>query len=408
VTPSHVEQRAVPAAVASPSTGRDGSVPPGGDERPTALSRLLARLRAAAPALVGYAAVRAFGLLVLALYAQHADRSLPALLGANDGQWYLGIAANGYDTSITYDQDGLVNTNVAFFPLFPALIRLVSVLGVPPLAAGVAIAALCGLAAAWGIYAVGAHLHSRQLGVLLAVLWGALPHAIVQNMVYAESVFTALCAWALWCVLTRRWVLAGVLTAAAGLTRPTAVALIATVGLACAVAVARRDGWRPWLGALVAPVGVLGYWAWCAAALNRPDGWFWMQREGWKSQTDFGSSAVRQLAQIATKEHRLAYYLTTLVLVLAVALVVLVAFDRRWPWPVLVFGVLLLVVTLISGGNYYHAKARFLIPAFTLLIPVAIGLVNTSRLTRYVVLATLTGLSAWYGSYLLLVWNRSP
>ena len=62
----------------------------------------------------------------------------------------------------------------------------------------------------------------------------------------------------------------------------------------------------------------------------------------------------------------------------------------------------------MTGGNYYHAKARFLIPAFTLLIPVAAGLVNTSRSTRYVVLATLTALSAWYGNYLLLVWYRSP
>ena len=167
--------------------------------------RLADAVRAAAPALAGYLAVRLAGLLVLAALADRANRSLPRLLGRYDGVWYLGLAANGYDTSITYDADGLVNTNIAFFPLYPALVRLVSVVGVPPLYAGVLVAGLAGLAAAWGIYAVGARLHSRQLGIVLAIVWGALPHAVVENMVYTESLFTALCAWAIWAVLSGRW-----------------------------------------------------------------------------------------------------------------------------------------------------------------------------------------------------------
>jgi hypothetical protein len=368
-----------------------------------------AAVRAAAPALAGYLAVRLVGLLVLAALAERAGRSLPALLGRYDGVWYLGIAADGYDTSITYDADGLVNTNIAFFPLFPALIRTVSALGVPPLAAGILVAGAAGLAAAWGIYAVGARLHSRQLGIVLAVTWGALPHAVVQNMVYTESLFTALCAWAIWAVLGGRWLLAGVLTIGAGLTRPTAIALVGAVGLAALVAIVRRrDGWRPWAAAVLAPLGVLGYWGWCAVALGRPDAWFWMQHEGWRSELDFGRTTARSILATVTSGQQFAIYATTIVLGLAAVLAVVLILDRRWPLVVVAFGAAMVALVALEGGNYYHAKGRFLVPAFVLLVPVAMGLVRASRGTRYAVLVTLAGLSAWYGGYLLLIWTRSP
>ena len=45
---------------------------------------------------------------------------------------------------------------------------------------------------------------------------------------------------------------------------------------------------------------------------------------------------------------------------------------------------------------------------FVLLIPVGAALTKASRTTRYAVLVTMAGLSAWYGGYLLLVWTRSP
>jgi hypothetical protein len=68
----------------------------------------------------------------------------------------------------------------------------------------------------------------------------------------------------------------------------------------------------------------------------------------------------------------------------------------------------MVALVAVEGGNYYHAKGRFLLPAFVLLIPVAAALVKASRTTRYAVLVTLTALSAWFGAYLLLVWTRSP
>jgi hypothetical protein len=371
-------------------------------------------VRGALPAVAAYVAVRLVGLLALAVFGQKLGRSFGSLLMEWDAAGYVGVAERGYDTSITYVGDQLVNTNIAFFPLFPALIRVVSAVGISPWWSGVIIASLAGLAAACGIAMVGARLYSRRVGLLLAVLWGALPHAVVENMVYTESLFTALCAWALWAVLDRRWILAGTLTTLAGLTRPTAVALIAAVGVACVVAIVKqgaqwRDGgWRPWAGAVIAPAGYVGYLVWCAVALGRPDAYFWMQSRGWDTYIDFGYTTVHELGITATHASPLAMYVTSAILVLAVVLFVLLFVDRSAALALLIFAGLLLLTVLVQGGNYYYAKARFLLPAFPLLIPIATGLAAARDHVRYVVLGLLIAVSAWYGAYLTLTWHLSP
>ncbi|MGV9804472.1 hypothetical protein [Micromonospora chersina] len=88
---------------------------------------------------------------------------------------------------------------------------------------------------------------SRRVGLTLVALWALLPHAVVQNMAYTETIFTALVAWTLYALLRRQWLTAGLLCLVAGLSRPTATTVAAAVGLTALVAIVRRqDGWRPW------------------------------------------------------------------------------------------------------------------------------------------------------------------
>lgn len=229
---------------------------------------------------------------------------------------------------------------------------------------GVLLSWVASLVAAWGIHAVGAHLHDRRTGVLLAVLWGLLPHAVVQSMAYTESIFTAFAAWCLLATLRRRWVAAGMLALSAGLTRPTAVAVIAVVLLAALLAVVRRrDGWRPWAALALAPAGWVGYVGWVGVRAGRPDGWFHIQGVGWQSRWDGGGYTVRTAAErLIVPQTPFDIYLVTAVLLLAGALFALCLLDRQ-AWQLLLFSGLMLAVTLGSAG-YYHAKARFLLPAF--------------------------------------------
>ncbi|WP_341720159.1 hypothetical protein QQG74_10805 [Micromonospora sp. FIMYZ51] len=374
------------------------------DDRPG--GRLAGFRRAIAlawPALLGYAVVRAIGLLTLAVWGAARDARFERLIGARaDAGWYLRIAEHGYDSGEQLHSD------LAFFPLYPQLVSWLTPLS--PLTmrgTAIAIAWIASLAAAWGLFAVGHHLYGRRTGVLLALVWGALPHAVVQSMAYTESLFTALAAWSLYGVLTRRWLVAGVLCLLAGLTRPTAVALIAVVALAALVALARRQGgWRALAALLLAPLGWLGYLAWVGQHTGQPLRWFEIQGEGWGSRFDFGAGSLATVRGALDEPSGLQWYMVAAVVVAAVTLFVLTILDRQ-PWPLLLYSGLLLVVTLGSSG-YPYAKARFLLPAFALLLPVALGLARTTRPRAAVALAALTALSAYYGGYLLLIWTASP
>ncbi len=374
------------------------------------VARIAAAFRFAGPALLVYAVVRLIGLIVLWIFARHQGVHVMDILARHfDSVWYVNTAQHGYDASLHNKPDGtLATTNLTFFPLFPGLIALVKTITfLPAPVAGVLVAWIAGFVAAWGIFAVGNHLADRRTGIVLVALWGVLPHAVVESMAYTETLFTAIVAWALFAVLRRRWLIAGGLTLLAGLTRPTATPLIAAVCLAALVAlIRRRDGWRPWVAMLVAPLGYIGYIAWVGHRLGRLDGYFYIQKNAWHITFDGGADTSRTLGTVLTKAEPLSLYVSVVVVAIAIALLVLAFLDRQ-PWPLLVYALTMIVLAL-GVSQYFWAKGRYLIPAFTLLIPVAIGLAKTRPRTMIVVLALLALISAWYGVYLSLVWKSSP
>ncbi|WP_225822197.1 glycosyltransferase family 39 protein [Streptomyces naphthomycinicus] len=200
-------------------------------------------LRRAVPALLGYAAVRALGLAVLAAWSAARGKSAYTLLTARwDSLWYSRVAELGYGYEVRLP-NGDVHSNLAFFPLLPWLERLLH--AVAPLSyadAGFVVSLLASLAAATGVYAVAEHVYGSRVGVCAVLLWAVLPVGVVQSMAYSESLFTALAAWSLYAVLTGRWVSAGVLAALAGLTRPVGAAVVAAVWVAAVVSFGRERG----------------------------------------------------------------------------------------------------------------------------------------------------------------------
>ncbi|GAA4693648.1 hypothetical protein [Phytohabitans rumicis] len=368
------------------------------------------RLPAATPALLAYALVRIVGLLVLWAFAHGAGVDFWGLLNSRfDSVWYQQIAEHGYDAAIPLKPNGAFRpTNLAFFPLYPGL--LAALTAVTPLSApvaGLVVSWIAGIAAAWGIYAVGKEVRSHSVGVMLAVLWGLFPHAVVENMAYSETTFIALVAWSLYALLRRRWLTAGLLCAFAGLARPTANAIIAAVGLAALVAIFRRqDGWRPWVAIALAPLGYLGYLGYVAHRLGRLDGYFYLQREAWNIRFDGGVHTATSFGRVLTEESPFQFYTSTFLIVLAIALIALSIWDR-YPLPVLVYSVVAVLFVLGAAGAYY-GKGRYFIPVFTMLLPIAIGLAGARTRTRIVVLIFLTLASAWFGAYVTLDWPVSP
>ncbi len=387
--------------------------------RPSPGRTLRGLLHRAGPALLGYLAVRLLGTCVLMKWAHLQRHGLwPLLANRWDSRWYTGIADHGYAASL--DPSRFDACNLAFFPLYPVVVKAVA--GVTPgsrATIGLLVAVGCSLLAAWGIYAVGERLHGRRVGTVLAVLWGATPVAAVQWMGYTESLFTALVAWSLYAVLTDRWVTAGALCLLAGLTRPTGVALVAAVCVSAVVALwrLRRTGPAPMpldpdrnrirrivLGAVLAPLGWLAYVGWVGVRLGRADGYFAVQRQ-WRNEWDGGRETLRALRATLVHQSNPQLYLVvvSLVLIMSVVLFLLCLSGHR-SLPLLVFSGVLLVVVLGSGGVYFP-RARFLLPGFPLLLPLALALVGTRRRTALLCLSVAALGSAYFGAYMLLTYR---
>ncbi|MFF6867882.1 hypothetical protein [Streptomyces sp. NPDC012450] len=379
-------------------------MPPPRPVRLTRPVRPISPLRLARPsrplllALGGYAATRVIGLVVLAVAAAATgEDGLHRLKGRWDSVWYVRIAEHGYGYEAVLP-DGDVHSDLAFFPLLPALERgLSAVLPLDAAGAGLLVSWTAGLAAAWGVFRCGAHAFGPRTGVLLAVLWGVYPTAFVQSMAYTETLFTALAAWSLYAVLRDRWILAGLLCVAAGLTRPTAAALIAALGITALAALVRdrRLPARTVVGVLIAPLGWLGYVVYVGIREDSPTAYFEVQA-AWGNSIDGGLALARFVAGLPWP----AALGLTAALALLARLVVLCVRQRQ-PLPLLVYTIGVVLVSLV-GAAYFGSRPRLMMPAFGLLLPPAAALARLRTRAAVPVLAGLALASAAYGAFTLL------
>lgn len=370
-------------------------------------------LRRAAPALLGYAAVRALGLLVLALWSAARGTSWYTLLTARwDSLWYTRVAGLGYGYEVRLP-NGDVHSNLAFFPLLPWLERLVA--AVSPLSyadGGFLVGVLASLAAAGGIFAVAERLYGVRAGVCAVLLWAALPVGIVQSMAYTESLFTALAAWSLYAVLTGRWVTAGLLAACAGLTRPVGLAVVAAVWAAGCAALLRdrraapadRAGPREraalLLGAAVAPLGAAGYVLWVGHRTGRgPLGYLDVQA-GWRNGFDGGYAFARFVGGKFTALSTVPAGLALAVGVVLLVWLYVVCVRQRQPLALLVYAGVVTALALCAS-SYFGSKPRLLMPAFPLLLPLAQVLARLRTSRSAAVLGSLAVVSAVYGAFWL-------
>jgi hypothetical protein len=353
-------------------------------------------------ALASYAGVRVLGLVALAVGAALTGASAHERLTRWDAQWYAAIARDGYGLTRTVP-DGRQLSDLAFFPLFPLLERALGALsGTAYVDAGLALSLLAGLAAAACLHAIGTRLHDPRTGLLLVLLWAAVPVGIVQSMAYSEALFTALAAGAVLAALSRHWLLAGALAALAGLTRPVGLAVVAGVVVAAAVVLWRReDGLRPVLAVLLAPLGWLGYVAWVGVRLHDPLGYFTVAGR-WGNSFDGGVAYARWVGGFLGRGWPGPLLGVLLVLgTLAVVGLVVLGFRDRQPPVLLGYSVVLVALAFTTSG-YFGSKPRYLVPAFGLLLPLAVRLARARPVVTVAALAVLTVGSAVYGAVWLL------
>jgi hypothetical protein len=368
------------------------------------LARSAGRLYFAAAGV--YLAVRIVGVLVLAVLAARHDQTLLDRLAAWDGQWYLRLAQQGYAVlGGDVHGDPYPDASMAFFPLYPAFVATLGQLGLPLVAAGLVISAGAGVAASAALFRIGERVGGSRAGLLLVALWAGAPLAITQSMVMTESLFTALAAWALVGVLEFRWELAAGCTVFAGVTRSTAVALIAVVVVAAAVAAWKVTGsarWRVLGAAAVAPLGLAGYWTMVAVRTGSLTGWQDIELRGWGVRYDGGVDTAQYVWDVLTTD-RGTFQTLVVGIILAAAALAAVA-VRRLPWQLAAYAVGV-VVLVIGTAGIPATRPRFLVPAFVLLLPIALGLTCRRPATIAAVVAVWVLAGAWASGYALTAWR---
>ena len=366
-----------------------------------------------------FAGIRLLGVAVAAFLLGHGKYqlrhwSVVRWMRASDGGNYLAIAAHGY----TYPAGQLTHASVfAWFPGYPAAIDSIAWLpGVTLVSAGIVVTAIAGLAAAWGLTALGLKLTGDpRISLLMVAVWAVAPSSTVLSMIYAEALFCALAIWALVALVGQRWLTAGGLTLAAGTVRSTAVALIAAVGVAALIAViqavrARQPfarWWRPVAAVLLAPLGLLGYLGYVALATHRLDGWFWVENHTCHMTFDWGVSTLAVVRGTLLGEPGVPGVLVAGAII-AAALLTLWSLTERIPVYLHVYTLVVVFMALGTSANWISSKPRFLLPAVLLALPVARLLAPLRTSVLVPLICILAVATTWFGLYLLAIVGWAP
>jgi hypothetical protein len=353
----------------------------------------------------------------IALSQDGESRSLfDSLVRAGDGGWYQEIASDGYDTAADLSPELRVAcpdatetgclpdasdrvSNLAFFPLFPALIRAVSMVGIDPGLAALLIAASMSVVAAALIAMLARDFGGPRFGLIAVFLWGCWPANMVLSMGRPESLFTALAAGALLLAARGRLYWAAGVAAVCGLARFQALAVILPVVLAAWRAGLRSREWRvAAVASLVAPSGLIASLGFLGAPVGALNGWFAIQRT-WGSTADGGSEKARfvldnlwngdAVYQVA------AWTLVGACLLFAAGLII------RIPWTLSAYTAILLLGVLSQSAYHQHIM-RFLLVAFPLVFPAAWA---ARRWPGWVVVPTLVVIAVVSTAFQTQLWS---
>ena len=382
---------------------------------------VLANLKRARKALLVHIALRATGLAVMAVWAERKDiRPLEILGGRWDAVYYLHIAESGLTTPMASPSpcaSAGPSCQMAFFPVYPMMIRYTSyVTHLPMNWVAMGLALFASVIAAWGIFAVTDKIYGRRVALFTCALFAIVPAALVQSMAYTEPIFLALSVWALYAVMQRAWLTAGVLAFIAGATRPSGSAIVAAVVLAMVWEIIKwyrkRKGPRPPVGRMLAacalaPLGWFGYVGYVGYHFGRWDGYFELQRR-WGSVFDGGWDTLSNLKRTFTEVHTTLNHVTVSVTVVTAAVLFVMMTRRRRPPAVVWLFTAMVVLIAFGGAGFYFSKMRFLMPAFPLLFPFALALARAKKSTVLWIIGSATLASALFGGNLNFVWWGCP
>lgn len=280
-----------------------------------------------------------------------------------DSGWYLEVARHGYPGSVPEQAGQAVQSPLGFFPLYPLAVRAGHAVGLSYEVAAIAVTSLAGVAASVLLWRLVCHVSGARVADRAVALFCFFPGSLIFSLPYSEALMLALTIGALDAMMRERWILAGVLGALATATRPNAAAVIAACVWGSGMAVYRRREWRALAAPALAPLGLIGFFAFLAHHTGEADAYLRTQREGW-GQTLEPTSSLSTLVDFV--ERPLADTNVTVMVFGSVFLVaaLLLLVRSRPPGVLLVYTVAVMGMALLTPTM--GARPRFLLTAFPL------------------------------------------
>ena len=267
-----------------------------------------------------------------------------------DGAHYLAIAHDGYR-----------GANLAFFPLYPVLIRAVVTFAGNPVVAAIAISNVSLLVALAFLRRVSADVFDDGVASRAIFYTATFPTAVFFSAAYTESLFLALSVATFFYLRRRNWLIAGFLGGLAALTRVEGVLLLAPFAIevfehrralnASGMRLDRASRNAPAVGALMIVFGLVTfmllsallsgdplYFAHVQAHWNRHPAWPW-------------ASIERSLHEIVTSHDPPTLAVQSIELCFALATIALVVYGARLlPWSFTAYAACSLLVPLFTGS----------------------------------------------------------
>lgn len=324
---------------------------------------------------------------------------LPAWANAKshgwDTQWYTDIARRGYDWT-----KSVGTSPVAFFPLYPLLIRLGVILTHRSyLGVALAISNLCFLAGLQFLWRLARWEFDSEIAGRTVLYISLFPTALFFFAGYTESLFLFLSVATFYYLRRREWLVAGALGALASATRVTGILLL--VPFVYEYARYSNFSWRKLdtrgLGGLaLVPTGLLAYMVYLRSTVGDAFAFGHYQAAWQKVFTlRIWAGTVESIRQILVVQPRASFFevhnvINLVALVLFLASSVLVA--RRLPASYSLYLVAFWCVTLTSPAiaNGYPVPLISMSRYVVTLFPV------------FMVWGTLGSRRAWHDTYLVL------
>ncbi|GAA6618564.1 mannosyltransferase family protein [Scytonema sp. NUACC26] len=300
-----------------------------------------------------------------------------------DGKWYGRIVLNGYD----YADDGQQHS-VAFYPVFPLVIRGVMMLGLPFEVAGTLVSNFSFLGALLLLYSWTKDRHGIHVArwVIAVIVW--CPFSLFCTVIYTEGLFLLLTTAALRAFDKRQHIQAAIWGALASATRATGVTLIPAF-----LFVAWREK-RPaiaYVAGLAVGIGLVSFSLYCGVRFGDPLAFIriqkaWAQPNWWfilRDAVDAGNDSLIKVVMVFGGGY-LLWYLRTKISSVAI-----------------VYGFCSLLVMIFSGALMSINRYAYGVVSLS----IAFGLVLSQHLRWGYAILTWFAISLFFYAIDFAIWN---